>query len=102
MPMCAASRAANIILHEKGITFHSVNEPIWKRRLDFLKLNPEGELPVIDKQETKIIGYFSLAYFLDDGCTEKNLIGNCPLERLEVREYVNGLTINLIKKLLKI
>ena len=63
MPMCAASRAARIILHEKSIKFHSINEPIWKRRIEFLKLNPEGELPVVlDDQKNKIIGYFSLAY----------------------------------------
>lgn len=86
MPMCAASRAAKIILHEKGIKFHSINEPIWKRRIDFLKINPEGELPVVtDGEENKIIGYFSLAYFLEESEEKKNLIGSNPLSRLEVR-----------------
>jgi glutathione S-transferase len=84
--MCAASRAARIILHEKSIKFHSINEPIWKRRIEFLKLNPEGELPVVlDDQKNKIIGYFSLAYFLEDNLLEKDLVGDNRFDRLEVR-----------------
>ena len=38
MSMCAPSRAAKIILNEKGIKFHSINEPVWQRRIEFLKV----------------------------------------------------------------
>ena len=77
---------SKIILHEKDIKFHSINEPIWQRRIEFLKINPEGELPVIlAEPNVKIIGYFSLAYYLDENLSEKFLIGNNPLDRLEVR-----------------
>ena len=86
MSMCAPSRAAKIILNEKGIKFHSINEPVWQRRIEFLKINPEGELPVIiDNKNNKIIGYFSLAYFLEDNENQKSLVGKCPSSRLEVR-----------------
>ena len=86
MSMCAPSRAAKIILNEKSIKFHSINEPVWQRRIEFLKINPEGELPVIiDNKNNKIIGYFSLAYFLEDNEDQKSLVGKCPLSRLEVR-----------------
>mgnify|MGYP000276842103 CR=1 FL=1 len=34
MSMCAPSRAAKIILNEKGIKFHSINEPVWQRRIE--------------------------------------------------------------------
>ena len=50
-----------------AINFVAINEPIWKRRVEFLKINPEGDLPVIvDEKDIKIIGYMSLAYYLDD------------------------------------
>ena len=72
MSMCAPSRAAKIILKEKSIKFDSINEPVWQRRIEFLKINPEGELPVIiDNKNNKIIGYFSLAYFLEDNEDKK-------------------------------
>ena len=35
-----------IILREKEITFEIINEPFWKRRVEFLKINPAGDLPV--------------------------------------------------------
>ena len=54
MPMCSRSRAAKLILREKEVKFESINEPIWKRRIEFLKINPEGELPVVIDSESNI------------------------------------------------
>ncbi len=100
--MCAASRAAKIILHEKNIKFHSINEPIWQRRLEFLKINPEGELPVIvDDKETKIIGYFSLAYYLEESLLENNLIGKNSFDRLEVRRICKWLNNKFYKEIIE-
>ena len=90
--MCSASRAAKIILYEKDISFEAINEPIWKRRIDFLKINPEGDLPVVvDKDNVTIIGYLSLAYYLDDNMIGTNLIGKNSQERLEVRRLCKWL-----------
>ena len=86
MPLCSSSRAGKLILKEKGINFQAINEPIWKRRVGFLKVNPEGDLPVIiDEKNIKIIGYMSLAYYLDDNSIGDNLIGINAIQRLEVR-----------------
>ena len=58
MPLNVYCRAARIILREKEITFEIINEPFWKRRVEFLKINPAGDLPVvIDSEGTNIIGY---------------------------------------------
>ena len=38
MPLNVYCRAARIILIEKEITFEIINEPFWKRRVEFLKL----------------------------------------------------------------
>ena len=47
--------------------FEIIKEPIWKRRLDFLKLNPAGDLPVtVDKENTVIVGYGALVEYLDE------------------------------------
>lgn len=100
--MCAASRTAKIILYEKGIKFQSINEPVWQRRVEFLKINPEGELPVvIDDKATKIIGYFSLAYYLDDFNIGDNLIGSTPLNRLEVRRICKWINFKFYKEIIE-
>ena len=99
MPMCSSSRASKLILREKSIKFETINEPIWKRRVDFLKINPEGDLPVIvDENNVKIIGYMSLAYYLDDNSVGKSLIGTCSLQRLEVRRICKWINNKFYKE----
>ncbi len=86
MPLNFYCRAARIILLEKGISFEIINEAFWKRRVEFLKINPAGDLPVIvDEDNTSIIGYEALAEYLDEKKVGKLLMGNTPKERLEVR-----------------
>ncbi len=90
--MCSASRAARVILNENGIKFESINEPVWQRRTDFLKINPEGEVPVIlDSEGNSIIGYMSLVYYLDDLKLGNNLIGDSSKDRLEIRRLCRWL-----------
>ena len=99
MPMCSSSRASKLILREKSIKFETINEPIWKRRVDFLKINPEGDLPVIiDENNVKIIGYMSLAYYLDDNTIGENLIGTNSLQRLEVRRICKWINNKFYKE----
>ena len=101
MPMCSASRAAKVTLRELGIDFNSINEPIWQRRLEFLKVNPEGDVPVIlDDNSNKIIGYMSLVYFLDDNKIGINLLGSTSVERLEVRRLIKWLNFKFDKEVI--
>jgi len=86
MPLNVYCRAARIILIEKEITFEIINEPFWKRRVEFLKINPAGDLPVvIDSEGTNIIGFEGLVEYLDEKKVGKTLLGNSLKERLEVR-----------------
>ncbi len=102
MPLDTFCRAARVILHEKEIKFESINEPVWKRRLDFLKINPEGELPVvIDDSGNTIIGVESLAEFLDETNVGVNLVGITSLERLEVRRLNRWINRKLFKEVIE-
>ena len=48
--------------------------------------NPAGDLPVItDKDGVNIIGYECLIEYLDEKKIGKNLLGDSPIDRLEVR-----------------
>jgi len=86
MPLNFFCRAARIILIEKNISYKIVNEPFWKRRVEFLKINPAGDLPVIvDKEGVNIIGYECLVEYLDEKKVGKTLLGNNVIEKLEVR-----------------
>ena len=93
MPISSDCRAARLILNEKKIKFKSINEPIWTRRIEFLKLNPEGELPlIVDGDNNIIVGYEALAEYLDEKDIGENLVGLDPLQRLEVRRLCKWIT----------
>ena len=86
MPLNFLCRAARIILSEKNISFQIVNEPFWKRRVEFLKINPAGDLPAVtDEDGVNIIGYECLVEYLDEKKIGKVLLGNSSIEKLEVR-----------------
>ena len=76
MPLNFFCRAARIILSEKNISFQIVNEPFWKRRVEFLKINPAGDLPAVtDEDGVNIVGYECLVEYLDEKKNRKSFIG---------------------------
>ena len=86
IPLDVFCRAARLILLEKNISFSLINEPFWKRRVEFLKINPAGDLPVVvDEEGTNIIGYENLVEYLDEIKVGKSLLGTDPKDKLEVR-----------------
>lgn len=102
IPLNFYCRAARLILLEKNISFEIINEPYWKRREDFLKINPAGDLPVIvDDENTNIIGYELLVEYLDEKKIGKNLLGNNPKERLESRRLCTWVSRKLEKEVMK-
>ena len=102
IPLNFYCRAARLILLEKNISFKIINEPYWKRREGFLKINPAGDLPVIvDEENINIIGYESLVEYLDEKKIGKTLLGNNPKERLESRRLCNWVSRKLDKEVMK-
>ena len=82
MPLNFYCRAARIILLEKKINFQIVNEPFWKRRVEFLKINPAGDLPVVtDQNGINIIGYECLVEYLDEKKIGKVLLGSNSIRK---------------------
>ena len=102
MPINSECRAAKLILREKKIQFKSINEPIWKRRVEFLKINPEGELPVIlDEHKNTIVGYEALAEYLDEKHIGDNIIGLNSLEKLEIRRLCRWISRKFKKEVIE-
>lgn len=82
-------RKLRLMLREKHIAHTLVAEDFWTRRIDFFRLNPAGEVPVLvtDKQQA-ICGAYAIAEYLDETHPEVQFFGNTPMERAEVRRLV--------------
>ena len=100
-PFCPHSRFVRLLLSEYGLDADLVEERVWERREAFLVLNPAGQTPVLVVDGyPPIPGASVIAEFLDemhgsleDGVTQRNLIGEGPKERIEARRLVSWLFV---------
>jgi glutathione S-transferase len=88
-PFCPHSRFVRLVLGEYGIPFEIVDEPVWKRRDEFLVLNPAGTTPVLVVNDVVVPGAMVIAEYLDEtqghDFGERRLMPDTYEPRIEVR-----------------
>lgn len=88
-PLCPFSRTVRLCLYEKNIPYVMVLEKPWERRIDFLRLNPAGTVPVFeDEDETVLSDYRSICEYLNETRVGLELFGDNPKLRAEVRRLL--------------
>lgn len=86
-PSC---RTVRVVLREKGVEFELKVEKVWERRIEFLAMNPAGEVPVLVEPDGEVVAQSTpIAEYLEDVYPEPALIGTAPLARAEVRRLVD-------------
>lgn len=84
--ICPFSRQLRIVLNEKQIPFELISEKFWERRVELLKLNPTGELPIIIKNDGVVISSNRAIFeYLEEVMPQKPLLPDSPIERAQVR-----------------
>ena len=88
-PLCPHSRFVRLVLGEYGIAFETVDEPMWKRRDEFLAINPAGTTPVLVVNDLAVPGAMVIAEYLDEmqghDFGERRLMPDAYEARVEVR-----------------
>jgi glutathione S-transferase len=88
-PLCPFSRKVRIVLGEKNLEFSLHFEPVWKKRPEFLDLNPCGKVPVlIDHENQVLIDSYAICEYLDEVYPGHNLLGKAVAARAETRRLV--------------
>lgn len=86
---CPFSRKIRIALFEKQIECELNLELPWKRRHEFLMINPAGTVPAfIDDDETVIASTPAISEYLDNIYPAPHLTGDDPKVAAEVRRLV--------------
>lgn len=84
-----ACRAVRISMAEKGLEFELSLEKVWEQRIEFLSIDPAGEVPVLIEIDGAVIaGANSILEYLEDTYEDSPLIGHSPIERAEVRRLM--------------
>jgi glutathione S-transferase len=86
---CPHSRFVRLVLGEYGIAFETIEEPVWKRREEFLAINPAGITPVLVENGLAVPGASNIAEYLDEtrgpDAGDRRLLPHAIEQRVEVR-----------------
>jgi glutathione S-transferase len=88
--LCPFSRTIRLVMSEKKLDFSLVYEPVWEMRQEFLKLNPDGMLPVlIDLNGSVIAGIYAITEYLEEAYPERRLFPESLKEKAEIRRLLS-------------
>lgn len=89
LPLCPFSRKLRLVLAEKKLEVALIEEKVWERRLDFLRLNPAGAVPVLIERDGRVLCDSAAIFeYLEETGPEPRLLPSDPLERAEARRLV--------------
>ena len=96
---CPGSRKIRVAMFEKNMDFELVLELPWKRRKEYLVVNPAGTVPVLTEEDgTSICGTFPICEYLEDINQTPNLVGENPIDRAETRRLSEWFDIKFFRE----
>lgn len=114
MPLSPFCRKIRLVLAEKKIEVELVEERPWERRMEYLRLNPAGKVPLLRIDDLALADSGAIFEYLEEVQPDPPLLPRRPAERAEARRLVawfddkfhNEVTANLLyervnKKLMK-
>ncbi|CAI3927412.1 Glutathione S-transferase (GstA) (PDB:1A0F) [Commensalibacter communis] len=86
LPLCPFSRKIRLIMAEKRLSFELMTEMVWKRRPEFIAINPAGMVPVlVEETGLTIPDSYAICEYLEEAYPDTSLMGRTLAERVEVR-----------------
>jgi glutathione S-transferase len=85
LPLSPFSRKIRLVLAEKKIEVELVEERPWERRIDFLRLNPAGQVPVLRIDDMALADSGAIFEYLEEVYPDPPLLPKGPAARAEAR-----------------
>lgn len=79
------SRKIRLVLAEKKIEVELVEEKPWERRMDFLRMNPAGQVPVLKIDDLVLADSTAIFEYLEETYPDPPLLPGDPAARAEAR-----------------
>ncbi len=85
LPLSPFCRKIRLVLGEKKIDVELVEEKYWEKRLDFLRLNPAGKIPLLRDGRFTLGESSAIFEYLEETHPTPALLPQDPLARAEAR-----------------
>ncbi|MEM9148235.1 MAG: glutathione S-transferase family protein [Pseudomonadota bacterium] len=90
LPLSPFCRKIRLALGEKKLDVELIEERPWDRRLDFLRINPAGKVPVLITEDGRTVsGSGPIFEYLEESVPEPGLLPPDPYDRAEVRRLID-------------
>lgn len=101
--LCPYCRKIRIVLEEKSLSVKLKIEKVWKKRAEFMELNPAGEVPVFkDSCGVVISDSNAICEYLEEAYPEKSLLGKDIYKRSEIRRLIGWFDRKFYQEVTKI
>ncbi|HET6519020.1 MAG TPA: glutathione S-transferase family protein [Geminicoccaceae bacterium] len=87
-PVCPFCRKVRVVLREKELAAELQVEEPWRRRPEFVPLNPAVEVPVLEDGPLVVSDSAAICEYLEDAYPDRPLLGATLEERAETRRLV--------------
>lgn len=87
-PLSPFCRKIRLVLAEKKIEVDLVEEKTWEKRMDFMRMNPAGKVPVLRVDNLVLSDSNAIFEFLEETVAEPPLLPKRPADRAEARRLV--------------
>ena len=89
LPLSPFARKVRLVLNEKRLPFEPKIERVWDRRVEFLEINPAGQVPVLVEDNGLVVPDSAvICEYLDEAYPDGPLLGRTFAERVEIRRLV--------------
>ncbi|MER2507503.1 glutathione S-transferase family protein [Amaricoccus sp.] len=88
MPLSPFCRKIRLVLAEKKIEVELVEERPWERRMEYLRLNPAGKVPLFRTDDLVLGESTAIFEYLEEVQPDPPLLPKRPAERAEARRLV--------------
>lgn len=88
LPLSPFSRKIRLVLAEKKIEVELVEEKPWERRMDYLRMNPAGKVPLLKIGDLALADSGAIFEYLEETQPDPPLLPRNPADRAEARRLV--------------
>lgn len=88
LPLSPFCRKIRLVLAEKKIEVELVEELSWERRMDYLRMNPAGKVPVLKIGDLVLADSGAIFEYLEEVQPDPPLLPRKPADRAEARRLV--------------
>ncbi len=88
-PLSPFCRKIRLVLAEKRIEVQLIEEKVWEKNLDFLRLNPAGKVPMLRMNGLILAESSAIFEYLEETVPEPPLLPRGAEARVEARRLMN-------------